>query len=155
MALDLTNGANLTFTATTTFKNAALTDITISDTTEKSFTTTEGFTHDNTKVHTLDGLEDVFAANVEGTLTLALTTLSGFDANTITAFELDGVSDLGMWYGNIYLVLDGELHQVLGVTQPGGAGTNVILYVPEPSTATLSLLALAGLLARRRRKQVA
>ncbi len=30
--------------------------------------------------------------------------------------------------------------------------TGVVLYIPEPSTATLSLLALTGLLARRRRK---
>ncbi len=31
-------------------------------------------------------------------------------------------------------------------------GNNLVFYIPEPSTATMSLLALAGLLARRRRK---
>ena len=37
-------------------------------------------------------------------------------------------------------------------TETGTSGSLVMVLVPEPTTATLSLLALAGLCARRRRK---
>lgn len=51
----------------------------------------------------------------------------------------------------------GKYYSVLSGTQSGGAAVKYLSFVatspiPEPTTATLSLLALAGLAARRRRK---
>ncbi len=52
------------------------------------------------------------------------------------------------WQGGEFLV--GTTTQVFTMT--GGQTSINALYIPEPSTATLSLLSLAGLLVRRRRK---
>ncbi len=79
--------------------------------------------------------------------------------DNMVAFELLGVSEseFKTGYGNVTLniykdALGGTslfAGKALGYTLVNG---NIALYIPEPSTATLSLLALAGLLARRRRK---
>ncbi len=57
---------------------------------------------------------------------------------------------------NAYVEISSESYGTLtfGAESPGATvvGNNIVFTVPEPSTATLSLMALAGLLARRRRK---
>ncbi len=66
----------------------------------------------------------------------------GYMGQVVTLSTVDGVLETASWYkGNM---------------NGGGAETAMQAYfnplVPEPTTATLSLLALAGLAARRRRK---
>ncbi len=64
--------------------------------------------------------------------------------------------------GSIYIIYNGEkVYYTDGMTiSMDGSSTNLTIgrgtgssHIPEPSTATLSLLALAGLISRRRRKQ--
>ena len=72
--------------------------------------------------------------------------LGGTNGSAAANLYLDGVKVAGFTGGN---------HNMNG-TQNGGANltfkVNSAYVVPEPTTATLSLLALAGLAARRRRK---
>ncbi len=104
----------------------------------------------------LEGFQSVM---FKGDLTLTLTIDSsqdGWDAMLAdggVAFDF-GTGDLStMSYENAHFIV-----QDLGGTQLwtgtalGRDGTS-IAYIPEPSSATLSLLALAGLAARRRRKR--
>ncbi len=154
VTLNLEGGATLEFSDSTTFANTTLTGISVSHR-EDTFTTSEGGEHEDTNIYTLAGLEDIFNTTLEGELNLNLDSLTGFVIDDITAFELQNVTKLRMEYQDINIIIDGVSYGVQGETQPGGAGTNVMLYIPEPSTATLSMLALVGLLARRRRKQVA
>ena len=89
------------------------------------------------------------------------TTLSTFNPLTYT-LTLDGsaltvsVTDKdGETWSDDYTIKSGVTFDSIGFIMDGGVG-NVgiknISIVPEPTTATLSLLALAGLAARRRRK---
>ncbi len=104
---------------------------------------------------------------ISGALTLNIelsgTELDSFNAfNTagsdlIVGFELAGVdrAEFTGYFGDVMInVTDGSStlfsNVALGVTTSSGG--NVVFYIPEPSTATLSLLALAGLLVRRRRQ---
>lgn len=52
---------------------------------------------------------------------------------------------------HVYATLDGEKYTEAYSTANGGLTTTLYFQVPEPSTGTLSLLALAALAARRRR----
>ena len=52
----------------------------------------------------------------------------------------------------IYATLDGERYTEAYSTASGGLTTTLYFAVPEPATSTLSLLALAALAARKRRK---
>lgn len=52
----------------------------------------------------------------------------------------------------VYATLDGERYTEAYSTANGGLTTTLYFQVPEPATSTLSLLALAALTARRRRK---
>ena len=52
----------------------------------------------------------------------------------------------------VYATLDGERYTEAYSTANGGLTTTLYFQVPEPATSTLSLLALAALAARRRRK---
>ncbi len=72
--------------------------------------------------------------------------LGGENGSAAANLYLDGVKVAGFTGGN---------HNMNGVQQGGEDLTfkvNSAYVVPEPTTATLSLLALAGLAARRRRK---
>ncbi len=144
-----------------TFKNSTLTEIEVSGPTSTSITTTEAAANGSGPVdistYTLKGLADEFAKAIEGTLALDLGTLSGFEEKDITAFLLDGVTDIQLdHYMDMDLIINGKSYGVLGVTNNGVEGGYLYLYIPEPSTATLSLLALTALAARRRRhKQIA
>lgn len=53
---------------------------------------------------------------------------------------------------HVYATLDGERYTEAYSTANGGLTTTLYFQVPEPATGTLSLLALAALAARRRRK---
>ncbi len=99
----------------------------------------------------------IFAANTPLTLTtdiawnttknLFVATLSyGNDNKTMVSY------DLGTTYTLEKLIfsLDGEETSTMKIS--GVTVTSEIASIPEPATATLSLLALAGLAARRRRK---
>ncbi len=83
------------------------------------------------------------------------------------AFALEGISldEYKDYYGNVTLnVYDLTTNKqlwngaALGVTEVPSLSNpdlgSLAFYIPEPSTATLSLLALVGLLARRRRQAV-
>ena len=52
----------------------------------------------------------------------------------------------------VYATLDGERYTAAYSTTSGSLATTLCFQVPEPATGTLSLLALAALAARRRRK---
>lgn len=53
---------------------------------------------------------------------------------------------------HVYATLDGEKYTEAYSTANGGLTTTLYFQVPEPATGTMSLLALAALAARRRRK---
>ncbi len=127
-------------------------------------------------IDSLDAVEYIFAisniefstVSIDGSLTLNISltgdALSDYNAylaaNTgYAGFELDGIAlgDLQDSYSDVIInLIDGESGKTLfyntarGVV--AGSDGNAVLYIPEPSTATLSLLALTGLLARRRRQ---
>ncbi len=108
--------------------------------------------------YTLQGV-DIGAAAVTGSLTLDVNMTEdelGLFNTTLAAggdisFTVEGLEDALLVAGlMINLDINGDSYQATttGVT---AAGVQFSI-IPEPSTATLSLLALAGLLARRRRK---
>ncbi len=112
-------------------------------------------------LYTVDNIETILYSNlVDGNLTLDLGTLDAFaadyDAKKNIAFQLTDVVHLneildGGSASNISLIINGTTYQAQGSVMYDGF---VTIYIPEPSTASLSLLALAGLLARRRRKKL-
>ena len=95
--------------------------------------------------------------NVEGELVSSATTVtngatgnltgiyncSNFDAHTSSLYFLDNIA-----------IYDGAIDEngLKAITREQVAGNGTLNVVPEPTTATLSLLALCGLAARRRRK---
>ena len=87
--------------------------------------------------------------NVSGDISYTLTMLDGNMTIDVT------VGDGGKWSTTIQGMDDVMFNQI-GFLTDGATGTagvkDVTVSVPEPTTATLSLLALAGLAVRRRRK---
>ena len=82
------------------------------------------------------------------TFDLSQTTLSGDDLAKLT-FDLSKAYAEQQQIMNIDFVLQGKTHDFVH------AGSSVLFasnLIPEPTTGTLSLLALAGLAARRRRR---
>ena len=91
-------------------------------------------------------LSHLFQCTVEGDLNFDVDT-EALVAAGYTGVELDFGSDADEDYSNLTLSMDGATYEgtegnVAGFTLP---------TIPEPSTATLSLLALAALASRRRR----
>ncbi len=145
--------ANSKLTSLSVAKNAALID----------FTTGQGTQATDVQSYTITGVYDILNGSAAtGSLTLDLGPIGDFtdpaDSGDIVAFilgdsEITALSTIleGGDYDHITLLIGGKSYDVLGsVMYPDSSG-QVLLYIPEPSTATLSLLALAGLLARRRR----
>ncbi len=139
--------------ATLKLESSTLTGLTISGPTTESFTTSEATTADSA-IYTLSGIAGLIA-NATGSLTLDLGPLADFDISKgITGFEIEGLSALpsSLGYNNIILNINGSSYNVEGANAGLVGSTNIVLYIPEPSTATLSLLSLTGLVLRRRRK---
>ena len=94
-------------------------------------------------------LTDLFHCSTEGQLELNI------DTKTLAQH---GYTGLAVQFGEdvnadaLAIILDGITYDYAGAVGSNGAPTFSINIVPEPTTATLSLLALAGLAARRRRK---
>ena len=115
------------------------------------------------------GLTKTFTAS---SITLSFTTdnklgysLWSYDAATTTATQLvgptkvDAAGDVSVTYdtalvepSQLFVVWSSNLENQHGSNVTIGVSNIQVEYVPEPATATLSLLALAGLAARRRRK---
>ncbi len=112
----------------------------------------------SSRSYTLQGL-DVGEADITGSLTLDVT-MMGSEYSALedalaggagVFFTVEGLEDARFVEGlRVSFNINGGLYQseIGGGT---GGGAQFSLIIPEPSTATLSLLALAGLLARRRR----
>ncbi len=98
---------------------------------------------------------------VDDSLTLELG-LTGADldefnaryASGLVGFELVNVDSLEGWYGNVQIIAGAGEAAIFAKGVTTSANGHLLFYIPEPSTATLSLLALTGLLARRRRQRV-
>ncbi len=130
-----------------------------------TFETSEETIEENVQAFTITGLNAGVIQNTKDSLTLDVTMteldygalIAAFENNELVVFELDGIQsfDEELWYRDITLSLtngtDTFTYNALGVVYDDMGG-DVMLYIPEPSTATLSLLALAGLLVRRRRQ---
>ncbi len=110
-------------------------------------------------VYTLAGVD--LADTIEGTLTFDLSAFTTEATAIMTAIEtgmvgieIAGVTSLpdDFWYNNVQFILSGETTvKALGVATKDGS-VNLFFVVPEPSTTAMSLIALASLLARRRRQ---
>ncbi len=108
-----------------------------------------------TDINTLTTLD----ITVDDTLTLNLN-LSGTDLDDFYAryrtglvgIELLNVDEFQGYYGNVEIIAGTGEASLFAQGVVLSTDGNVLFYIPEPSTATLSLLALTGLLARRRRK---
>ena len=104
---------------------------------------TLGTTHDYSTFKVVDGTE-AYTLTTPGTYTIKY--LGGTNDHAAADHYLDGVKVASFTGGS---------HNMNGA-QAGGLNldvkVNAAVAVPEPTTATLSLLALAGLAARRRRR---
>ncbi len=88
-----------------------------------------------------------FTTTIQKGVTYTLTVTGGDQSMTPTLTWADGSETLASYKGN----MNGNA-ALTSVVNPGVSYTVELPAVPEPTTATLSLLALAGLAARRRRK---
>lgn len=81
-------------------------------------------------------------------------TMSDTNGQTLTKYDI-AKSETATWTLNGVAVSEDKLtagaYRFIA-TETGGIGVQYFNYIPEPTTATLSLLALSGLAARRRRK---
>ncbi len=146
--------------ASIAYSNTTLTgSITAVKSANLTFNTLEGGEVTNVQAWTVSGVAGLFTG-ASGSLTLDLGVLNdytetGTGGQQFAAFILDGVTSLGaIEYNDITLQFSAGgvdyTQKALGYAMEGG---QIVLYIPEPSTATLSLLALAALVARRRRKK--
>ncbi len=141
--------------------DSTLASLTVIEVAAVDFTTVEGEDVTGVRAYEISGIYDMLAGTAaEGSLTLDLDGITGFTQpvnGELVAFVLadSEITKLGDiistgWYEDVDILIGGEMYAVRGAAMSNGS---VLLYIPEPSTASLSLLALAGLLARRRRKQ--
>ncbi len=108
--------------------------------------------------YTLQGVDVVGVAEIAGSFTLDVSMIAAeFDAfraalesGVSIIFNLEGLDEAQLPAGISYATVNGQSYYA--TFQGSSSGTAQFSIIPEPSTATLSLLALTGLLARRRRK---
>lgn len=97
--------------------------------------------------------EENFYSDVTYTRTL-VTATNGFSNYTADSFSLTGIADLDtLGYANVGVVtsMDSLKDGDYGLLYTNNQLSLVAKTIPEPATAALSLLALAGLTVRRRR----
>ena len=180
--LKLTDGTTFSAAAGSTGVNLTLNDVTMaaSGSTLSGPVRTGEFTLDGVAdatvgpidIYTIDMIGEGIDLTLSGTLTLdvALSSQEAFDTFIANyeaiingtselhyiGFVVDGVTDI-TGLGDIYVnvTFDGSESIHLGLNAVKQADGSYIFVIPEPSTATLSLLALAGLAARRRRRKQA
>ncbi|MBR4108141.1 MAG: PEP-CTERM sorting domain-containing protein, partial [Akkermansia sp.] len=133
--------ANVSFDTDCSFSVGAEGSIILSDATLRITLPEAG----NGGIYRVD-LSHLFQCTVEGDLSFDVDT-EALVAAGYTGVELDFGRDADEDYSNLTLSMDGATYEgtegnVAGFTLP---------TIPEPSTATLSLLALAALVSRRRR----
>lgn len=149
---------------------------------EGGATVTASLDLSNASILTLNGVDGESLVSIVGDLMLpstgamllagdVLTGISSLSQNgiaTLNLFELKGglfvggneiteelTADNGISLSTLFTIGNGSLNlddYYLGFTPANGSSTVYIGVVPEPTTATLSLLALAALAARRRRR---
>ncbi len=136
-------------------ENSTFTEIDLSAPKNQEFTPLSGAKIVAT-VYTLHNIAHLLAA-ASGETVLDLGSLDGYQPGGITAFEIAGLTSLSLDSDSIRIMIGGKSYQLLGMTTTGLAGSNNVVlyydYIPEPSAGALSLLALTGLLARRRRRK--
>ncbi len=158
------SGTGSTLTMTDVNKDVNTADNHLTLPTDKQSIITNQNTQEDIYVYGVKLTEGSLTTTIEGTLTVNLmltdaeyAEFTSYIDDDLVGFELlNGVTlGAGTWYNNVTFNINdasGNASQswnALGqITQANG---NIMFYIPEPSTATLSLLALAGLLARRRR----
>ncbi len=164
--IDLATGASLSLRDAILNYSASKGNIALSSATAD---TTEATSSAITPIYTLTGI-NVTTEQLSGSLTLVVDLagsltddlLSPFttsnEAGKPIGFEIAGLKyeDYAGYYGDVNItVMNGSnvlySNSALGVAESNTG--SAIFYIPEPSTATMSLLALAGMLARRRRRK--
>lgn len=111
-----------------------------------------------TSVYTNSFTLDMYRWDAQGNLIDAdpiqkSTTRKGYALGTLTTITKNSqyVKDLELYYGNLTNTEE-TAYRLKNAIFAGNSTPGTDSTVPEPATATLSLLALAGLAARRRRK---
>ncbi len=145
---DNTTSSNLTVTTDGSDGTAATTTtLTITTFASCSDVTATGTLNLNITLNDTDWSQFIDGINTEDYITNVV--LTNVDGGTITSEQLVDLtvnvivsSESGVSFGYAPVVASYD-------------GSNLVLTIPEPSTTTLSLLALAGLLARRRRSREA
>ena len=136
----LTAGTGATLNANLELSSGATVTLANALTMGSTLTLNEGMTLSGALVSTIKGMSD------DGTVDLFTGVDTLYLGNSTTASgALDATSGVNL---DTYFAFEGASKYYLGYS-----GGNVFAgVIPEPTTATLSLLALAGLAARRRRK---
>ncbi len=138
--------AAITHTSHLTLDNVVLTDSTL---------TANNLTLVQRDVDASQTLSIDTVASISGDLTLNVYLADIASLGVDFSFSADGITGLidSNLAINFYDSLTNEIYATgTDFTLNSGVYTSSVEFIPEPSTATLSLLALAGLLARRRRK---
>ncbi len=102
-----------------------------------------------------DNLADVGSVVVtgfDGGVLDKIFALDGMEANTLVGITLVGADGVEIVAEGLGAECNVGFRGPEGIYYGEGAGMYNVSYIPEPTTATLSLLALCGLAARRRRK---
>lgn len=148
-SITLGSGSALQFTSTSTNSDFALArDLTVNydevTVAQQTYFDATGVTQWWGNSHTvyLTGSLDTTSLTGSGTIDLlAFKTLDGAPTFDYTGFDITGDSSVALSFSD---VTEGGVRKI--------AVNYTVLTVPEPTTATLSLLALAALCSRRRRK---
>ncbi len=161
------SGTTITDDGVTAGSNVTIKDATVAvDDTNWTSSTTSADTY---TITTFDSLTSYTTVTVEGTINLEIALSDEAYSQFITSYESGEVSiilDFGSGevtesldnVGTVALsITNSDYDTIEAITATGtfdqiSGETSLTITIPEPSTTALSLVALAGLLARRRRK---